>query len=412
MPNAPVRTYGSETPAAAASGRRLAVMPKREFGAEDEILLPAGEDVFARRGRGVRVRFEGGVPRTKLGRVFALLSLLLLLGGAAIGFSTVRDAVRRDSRFVLREPQSISVRGNRHLLPAEVSAVFAHDVGRSVLGLPIDDRRRALEAIPWVEHATVMRLLPDRVAVDVRERTPVAFVRQGGHIGLVDADGVLLEMTPTAASGQGSGPEAAYSFSVVTGVVASDPLSVRSARMRIFGGFTRDLDSSGAAVSHKLSEVDLSNPEDVKALIPDNGSDILVHFGDADYLKRYQAYESHLGAWKAQYPKLASVDMRYERQVVLEMQPGSAAPVERGADTADKPDLKPGEPKPVAAAGGKSAAVVKRPAAAAAKPAAKRPELVGNWTADGKFHAPAALAHAPAALAHAPGSAAEGNRTR
>ena len=394
MPNAPVREYGSET-AAAAGGRqrRLAVMPKRDFGADDELLVPAGEDVFARRGRGVRVRFEGGVPRTRLGRIFALVSLVLLLGGAAIGLFLVRDAVLRDPRFVLRDPSAISLRGNRHLLPAEVSAAFAHDLGRSVLRLPLDDRRQALEAIPWVEHATVMRLLPDRVAVDVRERTPVAFVRQGGHIGLVDANGVLLEMTP--ASGQGSGAEAAYSFPVVTGILATDPLSVRAARMRIFEEFTRDLDSSGAAVSHKLSEVDLSNPEDVKALIPDNGSDILVHFGDADYLKRYGAYESHLAAWKAQYPKLASVDMRYERQVVLEMQPGAAVPLAHGDDTpvaAEKPGAKPGEHKPAAHGAPAAAAGAKHPAPAAAKPAVKRPELVGHWTPDGKFHAPAAAA--------------------
>ncbi len=391
MPNAPVRMYGSE---AAGSSRRLAVMPRREFGAEDEILLPAGEDVFARRSRGVRVRFEGGVPRSRLGRAFALLSLLLLLGGAAVGLSLLRDALLRDARFVLRDPSSISLRGNRHLLPAEVSAVFAHDLGRSVLRLPLDDRRRALEAIPWVEHATVMRLLPDRVAVDVRERTPVAFVRQGGHIGLVDANGVLLEMT--AVSGQGSRAEAAYSFPVVTGILATDPLSVRAARMRIFEEFTRDLDSSGAAVSHKLSEVDLSNPEDVKALIPDNGSDILVHFGDADYLKRYEAYESHLAAWKAQYPRLASVDMRYERQVVLEMQPGAAVPVAHGDDTpvaAEKPGAKPGEHKPAAHGAAAAAAGAKHPAPAAAKPAGKRPELVGHWTPDGKFHAPPAAAH-------------------
>jgi cell division protein FtsQ len=47
-----------------------------------------------------------------------------------------------------------------------------------------------------------------------------------------------------------------------------------------------------------------------------------VHFGDEEYLERYRQYQAHLAEWRAQYPKLASVDMRYERQVVLEMQPG------------------------------------------------------------------------------------------
>ena len=63
------------------------------------------------------------------------------------------------------------------------------------------------------------------------------------------------------------------------------------------------------------------------ALIPDTGAEILGHFGDADYLERYRKYEAHLTEWRTQYPRLASVDMRYDRQAVLEMQPGSAVPV-------------------------------------------------------------------------------------
>ena len=72
-----------------------------------------------------------------------------------------------------------------------------------------------------------------------------------------------------------------------------------------------------------MSEVDLSNPEDVKAFIPDHSTEILVHFGEDSFLDRYRRFKDHLAEWKTLYPKLSSVDMRYERQVVLEMQSGS-----------------------------------------------------------------------------------------
>ena len=36
----------------------------------------------------------------------------------------------------------------------------------------------------------------------------------------------------------------------------------------------------GRRFREELSEVDLSNPEDVKALIPDRSTEILVHFGE------------------------------------------------------------------------------------------------------------------------------------
>jgi cell division protein FtsQ len=58
----------------------------------------------------------------------------------------------------------------------------------------------------------------------------------------------------------------------------------------------------------------------------DRGGDILVHFGDEDFLERYRRYQAHLAEWRAQYPRLASVDLRYERQAVLEMHPGAVAP--------------------------------------------------------------------------------------
>ena len=81
--------------------------------------------------------------------------------------------------------------------------------------------------------------------------------------------------------------------------------------------------------------MDLSNPEDVKALIPDHSTEILVHFGEEDFLERYRRFKEHLPEWRTQYPKLSSVDMRYERQVVLEMPPGSDAPAISSSNAAE-----------------------------------------------------------------------------
>jgi cell division protein FtsQ len=89
--------------------------------------------------------------------------------------------------------------------------------------------------------------------------------------------------------------------------------------MHLYQQFITDLDSGGAKVSTQLSEVDISDPEDVWALLPAEGSDIQVHFGDSDFLARYRSYQQHLSEWRQQYPHLASVDMRYENQVVLDM---------------------------------------------------------------------------------------------
>jgi cell division protein FtsQ len=167
--------------------------------------------------------------------------------------------------------------------------------------------------------------------------------------------------------------------------------------MKIYMGFVAALDASGENISHRLSEVDVSNPEDVKAILPDpasssadtasganaasGGADVLVHFGDGRFLERYREYEQHLAEWRAQYPRLASVDLRYERQVVLEMQPGTAAPAIAAAS-----DATAGAAAPATAAGESAGAV----------------KANGNAKDNGQKAAGAAKSHASAAKSKGP----------
>lgn len=301
-----------------------------DAGAEDADSGFAGEDLPVRRRMAGRMgsrpgflgRITSGLPQTLWGRIAAGTALVVGIGLCIAGTMAVRSALLHDERFVIPSSAAIQIEGNQHVTKAQLLSIFGEDVERNIFTVSLAERRTQLEQLPWVEHATVMRLLPDHLRVSIVERTPVAFVRQGGHIGLVDKSGVLMDMV----SGEGDGA-AHYSFPVVTGISGSEPLSTRSERMKIFERFTTELDAGGSKISGGLSEVDLSDPEDVKALIPDEHSEVLVHFGDTDFLSRYEKYKAHLGEWRTQYPKLASVDMRYDRQVVLEMQPGSAVPV-------------------------------------------------------------------------------------
>ncbi len=278
-----------------------------------------------------------------------------------------------DPRLVIASSSAIQIEGNSHMTRPQLLSVFGEDVDRNLLTVPLAERRAELEQLPWVEHATVMRLLPNKLRVAVKERTPVAFVRQSGTIGLVDAHGVLLDMAP-------DGPDGTivqhYSFPVVTGVSAADPQTVRAARMKMYARFMGEMD----AASKDVSEVDLSDPEDVKALVPSAGADILVHFGEDDFLHRYKVYAAHVGEWKSANPRLASVDMRYEHQVVLEMAKPAAGDV------------------PAAAPAAEGAAVTAAPKTAAVHPAAKKQIPFGNDNKKARQAASAPVA-APAVAA-------------
>jgi len=280
---------------------------------------------------GFKFRLRSRVPRSIAGRIATGAVILGIFTGVFFALYEARAAILHDARLTIPSSRNVEITGNNHLSRAQLLSIFGGDVDRNLLTVPLDVRQAQLQSLPWVEHATVMRLLPNHIRVAITERTPVAFVRQNSEIGLVDAHGVLLDLSPDVASDKN------YSFPVVTGISATDPLDTRAARMKLFLRFTSELDAnakSGAdKISNKLSEVDLTDPEDVKALIPDGPTDILVHFGDDDFLKRYERYLQNLPDWKRRFPKLASVDMRYEREVVLEMQPGATVPI--AGDAAD-----------------------------------------------------------------------------
>lgn len=401
VPGAPEEMYAPEMPWAAAGP---AVREPAPAGALQRASAGGGypdiekeEEVEERpyvpvRGQ-MRFRFRGVIKST-VGRVVlgsvAFVGLCVVLGGVLI----TRSYLLHDPRFVIPSSDQIETVGNVHLTRAQLLSVFGADVERNIFKVPLAERRADLERLPWVQRATVMRLLPNTLRVQVAERTPVAFVRQEGSLGLVDASGVLLDM-PSSDAG-----DPRYSFPVLTGLSASDPLSMRAARMEIYRRFMKELDSSGEKVTENLSEVDVSDPEDVKAVIPSNGMDPLVHFGDTDFLTRYRHFQEHLPEWRQQYPKLASADMRYDRQVVLEMAPGTNVP-ENVASNTDAPAL-PGAKandhapetvvkKPVKTA---EAAPAKAPAHAAHRPVAKPVSAASGKTSAANARMFAALAAA------------------
>ena len=126
-----------------------------------------------------------------------------------------------------------------------------------------------------------------------------------------------------------------YSFPVVTGIDPGDPAESRKARMAVYLRLMAELDADGKHNSEQISEIDLTDPEDARVLMPEQGADILAHFGEDHFLERYQRFQAHIAEWRQQYPHLASVDLRYEKQVVLQMASGKeTSDTNAGGDSA------------------------------------------------------------------------------
>ncbi|MGA2458574.1 MAG: FtsQ-type POTRA domain-containing protein [Terriglobales bacterium] len=353
------------------------------------------ESPFLRGQKRVSVR-RGSLPQKTANRLLwagAALIVLTILGAAGLGLYRYG---KHSWRFRIDSSDQIEVTGAEHVAHAQIMEVMGGDIGRNIFFVPLTQRKQQLEQIPWVESASVMRFVPNRLRIEIHERTPVAFARIGAHISLIDAGGTLMELAP--------GGKHKYSFCVIAGMNAGEPLSTRAARMKNYNEMVRELDSSGAHYSQELSEVDLSDSEDVKVLAADSNGEVLVHLGSGNYLQRYKTYVTHVQQWRQQFDKLESVDLRYDGQIIVN-------PDLEGI--ARQPALTPAAAKAAMAAGVKTAAIVNyekyvthsvpaTPAKKEAKPKAKARTKVAVHHAQAK-RAPAKHASAkPVAVKQVP----------
>ena len=273
----------------------------------DNSLLELEESPYLRRQQRVEVR------RSMLSRRTAALLKKLAVAGtalAALSFAASRTVTfgLHDPRFAVSEDH-LEVSGLNYVSRQQVAEKFAGDVGRSIFLVQLARRRAMLEEITWVEAAEVARDWPNRLRVRVRERTPVAFLRTARGLSLVDAEGVIL----------GRPKRATYTFPVLTGFSEGDALEARRERMGLYLALVADLDRDGARHSLDISEVDLSDPEDARVIVAErDGSDaVLLHLGNTNFLARYRTYLAHIRQWRQQFKRIHSVDLRYERQIVV-----------------------------------------------------------------------------------------------
>jgi cell division protein FtsQ len=253
------------------------------------------------------------------------VSLWVAAGFAVAGMAYISaNFLFHAPAMALLRPEQIHITGNHYVQPASVMGVFAADRNHSVLRIPLDERRRRIESLPWVEQATVRRALPNQIEIEITERTPIAFLRDGSEMSLVDAYGMILER-PLKGD---------FHFPVVSGISSEMPVDERERRMELFAGFIQQIQAAHTGANEQVSEVDLSDAEDLRATLtglPGGSSPggvtsgdwgqtetpLLVHFGDSDFEGKYRTLLENIGQWRATAGRVESVDLRFSREAVV-----------------------------------------------------------------------------------------------
>jgi len=250
--------------------------------------------------------------------VLRIVAWTVLLSCALVAvflvYTRIERFLIRDERFALSGPdgsqnaQTLDIQGASHVSTRAVEAVFSEDLGRSVYLIPLTERQANLRAVDWVKDASVARMWPNRLQVRIEERVPVAFVTLGNsrtassRFGLIDEDGMILPPTPDR-----------FGLPVLAGVKPSDSIATRRERVHRMLRLLHELGDPG----RNLSEIDVSDADDVTIQEPRDGHVLKLLLGDRNYALRYRNYMTHYAEIVERLPGAVTLDLRLEDRITV-----------------------------------------------------------------------------------------------
>jgi cell division protein FtsQ len=279
----------------------------------DKVLLPEDldpeeESPYRRRRQGVTVRrsrFATFIRVLRWTSWTAVVFVPLAFAGYRLG-----PIAASSSLFRLDPAKDVDVVGNHFVSREDIVSALGippeGDMEANIFRFLLDDQRRRVESISWVRSAVLSRVYPHRLVVHVVERTPVAFANVGGRIELVDSEGRLLEK-----------PEKAFfDFPIIAGLDSvSEP--ERKSRLVVYHSFCDQLAAELPSSGWLVSEVDLTDADDLKALLVQGQQTILIHFGSEAFAERFHDLLTSLPELRKTSDKIDSLDLRYRNQIVV-----------------------------------------------------------------------------------------------
>jgi cell division protein FtsQ len=247
------------------------------------------------------------------GTVLAWMFGIALFIGAIWGLMALEQFVIHDKRFALTGPpepgidnDNFTIYGVTHASEKQITNVFLRDFGRSIYLCPIAERRRSLLGIDWVQDATVSRVWPDRIVVRVKERKPVAVVQVPGPddamiYNLIDADGVMLD--PRHAT--------RLALPVLSGISPKDREERRRERVKRFLRLQTEL---GSVMEH-ISEVDVSEPDNLRVVYTTEGRALTLVLGSEKFLEHFQNFTDNYGEIKKRLGNANVLDLRLKDRI-------------------------------------------------------------------------------------------------
>ena len=236
----------------------------------------------------------------------ASIALVALLWGAI----QLEHFLIRDPQFTLASPPdpgeaspAVEIMGVAHSARDNVASMFEKDYGRSIYLMPLRQRRDELLRLQWVKDARVTRVWPNRLQIRITEREPAAFVQLPGEteLPLIDTDGFILR------------PEIQESLNlpILTGVTRQQSDDERRVRVRRL----RKLMSDSGELSAKISEVDATDPDNLKVMQDAGGKAVTLIIGNRYFKRRLEKFRQNADDLLRRDPSKTTFDLRIDGSI-------------------------------------------------------------------------------------------------
>jgi cell division protein FtsQ len=101
----------------------------------------------------------------------------------------VGDVVARALGFGI---DVVTISGEAQLTETEILALAGINPKKSLPFFDAVSARKDLESLPLIKQASVRKLYPDRIVIEIVERTPVALWQKDGEVSTIAADGAVI----------------------------------------------------------------------------------------------------------------------------------------------------------------------------------------------------------------------------
>jgi cell division protein FtsQ len=230
--------------------------------------------------------------------VFALLSLFVY------AYSS--------DKFNLR---TVTIHGCKASSQKVLESVVRDNFPANVLRINLSEVKSRLEKEPWVKRVEIRRILPSDLVIYVQERTPAAIVEFHDDLMITDQDGIMLDRYDPKYG--------KLDVPVFKGVKGEDEENYRlyqeenSERIRHGLQMLAEIESGSPQESKRISEVDISDPDNLKVLLVDDTAEVLL--GEKDYQKRFSSLMENMKQYrelKNQYTEIESIDLSVEGKII------------------------------------------------------------------------------------------------